>query len=98
MKSVFTKKGYDPDMLKDMPEDKITYIVRYHFNDSDSDLGRFKSKEEAILCLAEKHDDILLEYGYNEEEDNVKYDSDEYFEVEIGANHFIVEIIPIIQD
>lgn len=98
IKPIFTKKSYEPEALEGIPAHKISYVVKFIFNGEEIELGSFLNKEEAIICLAEKHDDIYTEYGCNENEDNIIYDSDEYFEVEIGKNHFLIKIVPVIMD
>ena len=97
VRPMVTKKVYDPETLQGVPEERISYAVKFIFNDEECQIGTFTDKDEAILCVAEKHDDILSQYGWDDNENDTIFDSPEYFEADMSGNHVIIKIVPVIK-
>lgn len=97
VRPIVTKKAYDPETLKSVPKEIISYEVIFILNNKECQLGTFTDKDEAILCVAEKHDDLLSQYGWDENADDTFFDSPEYFEADMSGNHVIIKIMPKIK-
>ena len=53
-------------ILPGVPEERITYAIKFTFNHEECQIATYPEKDEAILCVAEKHEDILSQNGWDD--------------------------------